>query len=145
MPRIHSVITMLLVAAGLGAQETSSTPKGKVDGLVVNQVTGTPLAKATVTLVGNMARPMTGASGQRMGPNSYNAVTDRNGRFVVDQVEPGRYSVSAEHPGFVRTNNIGNAAASLVVGAGQSSTGLRLVLIPKGAISGRVTDEDGDP
>ena len=61
--------------------------------------------------------------------------------------EPGRYTLSADRAGYVRGvyGPRPNAATPLVLTAGQKMTGLSIKLTPEGSISGKITDEDGDP
>ncbi len=73
--------------------------------------------------------------------------SDAAGNFVFDDVEPGRYTLSAERAGYVRGAHgpRPNAATPLVLAAGQKLTGISIKLAPEGVISGKITDEDGDP
>ncbi len=80
-------------------------------------------------------------------PTAYTAQSDAAGNFVFDEVEPGRYTLSADRAGYVRGvyGPRANANAPLVLTAGQKMTGLSIKLTPEGTISGKITDEDGDP
>ena len=80
-------------------------------------------------------------------PTAYTAQSDAAGNFVIEDVEPGRYTLSADRPGYVRGvyGPRANAATTLVLTTGQKMTGLSIKLTPEGSISGKITDEDGDP
>src|SRR5205085_2068897 len=65
--------------------------KCSIEGTVVSAATGEPLKKAHLSL-----RPMN----QRDG-TPYGTTTDNAGHFVIDNVDPGRYSFSASRNGFV--------------------------------------------
>lgn len=80
-------------------------------------------------------------------PTAYSAQSDAAGNFVIEDVEPGRYTLSADHPGYVRGvyGPRANATTTLVLTTGQRMTGLSIKLTPEGSISGKITDEDGDP
>jgi hypothetical protein len=69
-----------VAAAVLGGVVTTSTAGGKL-----------PLRRAIVTVSG------TGINGVRQ------VVTDDAGKFVIDGLAPGRFNVSAEKPGFLKT------------------------------------------
>ena len=82
-------------------------------------------------------------------PTSYTSTSDAAGHFVFEEVEPGRYTLSAERSGYVRGNygarSNASVATPLALSAGQKMTGISFKLTPQGIISGRITDEDGDP
>src|SRR5437016_2408336 len=68
--------------------------KCSIEGTVVNVITGEPLKKAHLTL-----RPL----GMQNGI-PYGTTTDNAGHFLIDDVDPGRYSFSANRNGFVSQN-----------------------------------------
>jgi hypothetical protein len=76
------------------------------------------------------------------------AVSDKQGHFLITEVEPGDYIVSAERDGYVRqeygqrTDTSGGAPVALVAG---KRTTIDFQLLPAGVISGRVFDGDGLP
>ncbi len=118
---------LFLLASSLAIAQT-----GSVQGSVTNAITKEPLRKAYVHLDGTKRYP---------------AVTDDQGNFSIDQVEPGSYTLEAEHQGFIDgelTNTFGSPF-QLKLAPGDSLTGLEVKLTPQGVISGRVVDEDGDP
>lgn len=75
--------------------------------------------------------------------------TDTNGHFVVDGLEPGRYSIRAERSGYMSQiyGQRGNSSAGkdLVLGRGQGLTVINFQLVPTGVISGRVLGEQDEP
>ena len=77
---------------------------------------------------------------------SYTADTDGNGRFLIADVQPGEYSISAERQGFVIESEAEFAPPpTFKVEAGQSLKDVKIKLVPLAAIIGRVLDDDGDP
>jgi hypothetical protein len=102
-----------------------------VDGTVTNQITGQPVKKASVRLVGT-------TSGKSIG---LNANTDAAGRFHFDGVDPGKYSVWADCPGY--GSNSGGGYIQLVEEQQVKDVAIRLT--PLGMAAGRVFDEDGEP
>jgi len=125
---------LLLFTTGLATAGEDSY--GSVRGTVTNGVTLERLRKTYVRLapVGDEAhiRP---------------AVTDAEGRFVFENVPPGNYSLEAEHQGLMESKYGEEAGApvELRIVAGQNLSDLTIKLMPPAVISGRVTDEDGDP
>jgi protocatechuate 3,4-dioxygenase beta subunit len=108
----------LLCATFLNAQTT-------VQGKVTNIVDGRPLAGVAVVLQG--------------AEDAYLAETDREGRFRIQDVIPGRYQAKPQREGFML-----RPAVRFAVEAGTTAQELELRLTPFGAISGRVVDTDGD-
>jgi hypothetical protein len=122
--------TALLVLALVLMQGAQGTAPGSIEGVVVRQGTSTPVARARVGI-----------------PNAA-ILTDENGRFSFQNVPAGRYRLSATHNAYVVADagkSTGNGAVEVTVSSGQSIKGVVLALVPKGAISGRVVDKNGDP
>jgi len=124
---------ILLAAAVLMAQEPP--PRPSVAGLVIS-TTGDPIRKATVLL-----------KAQDEAAISYTAASDGNGRFLIEDVQPGTYAVSADRQGFMleAEGAPGAPPPNLKVEAGQSLNDVKIKLVPLGVIAGRVLDDDGDP
>jgi len=98
-----------------------------VQGVVLLDPQHLPVKKASIQLFGRRA------------PTPYSSVTDADGHFVIDGVIPGRYSIQVEHPGLV-------AAGPRMVNIMAQGTGEVLVhMQPAAAITGTITDADGDP
>jgi hypothetical protein len=126
-------LVLSVAAAVLLAQEPP--PSLSVAGMVISTA-GDPVRKATVIL---RAKAEAGAS--------YTADSDANGRFVIFDVQPGAYAVSADRAGFESDTDgaPGAPPPGLKVEAGQSVTDVKIRLVPLGVITGRVLDDDGDP
>ncbi len=123
---------LLIFTTGVAAGEDSH---GSIKGTVTNALTGERLRKAYVRLA-----PVSDAAGVRP------VVTDEEGRFVFENILPGNYSLEAEHPGLME-GKFGEGAGGPVeikIAAGQNLADLNIKLVPPAAISGRVSDEDGD-
>ncbi len=145
--KLLRIFPLLFLAISLAAQTRSpasnpgvdnlrSTP-AKVEGEVVNSTNGTPVSTVTLTL-----RSVNSVQ-------NYVVSSDSKGKFILDDVEPGRYALSAEKRGFVREYYGPQGATSngtpLTVSEGQVIKGLVFKLTPQGVISGKVTDESGEP
>jgi protocatechuate 3,4-dioxygenase beta subunit len=141
-------LIVCLLSTGQIFAQTAGTPssgdKARIEGQIIT-ITGEPLKKAAVRLQGN-STATAGSVGTSM-PTAYTAQSDAAGNFVIEDVEPGRYTLSADRPGYVRGvyGPRANATTPLVLTAGQKMTGLSIKLTPEGSISGKITDEDGDP
>gem|GEM_PF-5863166 len=75
--------------------------------------------------------------------------SDAEGKFSIDNVEPGRYWLSAERQGFVKMDYGARRPSVpgtvLTLEAGKDLTGLMFKLVPQGIIAGRVLDDEGEP
>src|SRR5437867_3988132 len=65
-----------------------------IEGRVVSAATGEPVRKANLMLV-----PWGGGTVSTGPPQGSGAVSDAEGKFKFDNLEPGRYSLSAEKTG----------------------------------------------
>ena len=139
--RTNCALSFLLTAGLMLAQEApppaSARTTGTVAGKVVNSANGEPVRKVSVVL-----QRWNDGSGV-----SYSVQTDGNGRFLIDDVEPGEYRVVIKRQGFLfKPPGAANAPnPPLKLGKGQAVRDLSIPLTPLGAIAGRVFDEDGDP
>jgi protocatechuate 3,4-dioxygenase beta subunit len=133
--------------AGGAAAAPPPTPAADlatIEGQVFNALGGTPLRKATITLNRQNSGPM--PSGAR---TNYAATTDASGRYSITGVEPGAYRVNANHTGFLsmqyNARRPEGPGTALDLGSAQKMTGVDFRLTPHGVVSGKITDEDGDP
>lgn len=131
-------MVLWLLCSGLWAQTQQSADPAtlaRVEGRVVNAVTGEPLRKTELLLQG--------AGGEFM------AVSDGSGHFAIERVAPGSYKLTAQHQNYsileygAPRPSVPGKRISLT--AGQSVTGIELKMVPFGVISGKVVDQDGDP
>lgn len=131
------VILASLALPAVAEPVASSAGQGSMSGTVVKEPGSEPLKKVLVQVI---------AEDQKQGGN-YSASTDADGHFAVENMVPGRYRVFFERTGFVAVNAQGLKADTNVftVRAGQAVADLYFRMLPTAVISGRVTDEDGDP
>ena len=146
MKPVTTACLLLLIHPQAGAQtppsidaaKTQNNEKCVIDGTVVTLDTGEPLKKATVILWSH-----------DNGEQSVYAITDAQGHFQLDKLEPGTYSLSALHNGFVKLTygqkKPGDPGVNLSLAAGQKMTDVVFKLPRTGSISGHVMDEDGQP
>ena len=129
---------MLSALLSVSAQESAPAAKeSSIAGTVVKEPGSEPLKKVLVQVV---------AEDQKLGGN-YTASTDADGRFHIENVTPGLYRLFIERTGFVGVNERGLKSDTNVftVQPGQSIDDLLFRMLPTAVISGRITDEDGDP
>ncbi len=132
-------MTVLVIAAMLAQAAAGSGaegPKGSIQGTVVNEVTGAPVKKARVHLY------------RRDGPaQQENAVTDASGGFSFSGLPAGKYRVQADHPEYSGSaaERAGHYGVEVILQPGDDKTGVAIALTPMAAVSGKVTDEEGDP
>jgi hypothetical protein len=153
--RISAGAFVVLFAAATSAQQAPVTPTPAPTGLIVGQtvdgVSGKPVGGTVVTL---SLLPMPIGAGvpaaqtpPAMGP--MRQVTDRDGHFVFHGLEAGTYSLTATKPGYLDAafgrRTAGGASQSVVLQSGQPRGGCDLRLWRYAAISGTITDEDGEP
>lgn len=108
---------------------------GRIEGRVVTP-DGKPIPKATVRL--NPASPQTGS-------NVYVEVTSSDGRFTVENVTAGTYSINAQRAGYTLPAAINTRAAPVTVSPNETRGGIEVKLNPLAVVGGFVIDADGDP
>lgn len=128
------VLALAVLAAGARAQQVAANENlAAVKGVVTNAVTGEHLPKAFVRL-----HPASG--------NARPAITDEQGRFSYENLEPGTYKLEAEHVGFLLSLLTDDAGGPMELHLGPGETAdVKVKLTPQAAISGRLLDSDGDP
>lgn len=142
MQRIGMCAVCLAAAWSAWAQ---APEKCAIVGRVVNAATGAPLKRATVWV-----EVFSAARGVNRGPNvaGPSAVTDAQGRFSLEDIDPGSYFLSARRTGYLDQGYA--AAGPEIVGtpvklaAGDRMGDLTIKLTPQSLLYGKVTDEDGE-
>ncbi len=126
----------ILCVAAMSAVAQDQT--GAIEGVVLDAATHQPIKKATVSLnfVG-----MTRGANQNNAPQT--TTTDFNGGFSFSALPAGDYRLIVTHQNYPQDR--GGVHKSIRVSAGETASRLTLELVPGGAISGRIVDEDGDP
>lgn len=131
---IAGLLLSALAAAGYQAAEEDKSKLARLEGRVVNLVTGEPVRKAKLTLAQSYV------SGQQ-GPRDARTVNgDAEGRFLFEDLAPGTYLLSAEKAGFLH-----EYYGSVALAAGQHLKDLEFKLTPQAVIAGRVLDDEGEP
>ena len=120
------------------ARDRAQLPQGtaSVAGRVITADSGRPIKRARVSISG-------GGRGGR------SATTDDQGRYRVDQLAAGNYTISASKSGFVDSvfgqRRPLQPGTPVTLADGEASANIDLRLTRGGVITGRIGDEDGEP
>jgi hypothetical protein len=121
------------------AQQTKPEDRAVVEGTIYSLKTGQPLSKAEIKL-----RRAEGAKSVAFG-----ATTDASGHYVLENVDPGRYTLSASRNGYVTTSYGSEAkkqtSTLLTLSPAQHMSKADIKLSPQAVVTGRVVDEDNEP
>ena len=132
-------------AAGTATCPCSDKKPIRLEGRVVG-LNGAPVRKANVHLQGSGAAVPV-QNGQAS--TGYLQTTDETGKFIFDNVAPGRYTLGADKIGFLAARygarTEGGPAVPLILAAGDEKKNLEIKMTSQGVIMGRVIDQDGDP
>ena len=74
-------------------------------------------------------------------PTRFKSITDENGNYQITKVPAGTYAVMPASPAYVATEG----RKSLIVGKNETVENVDIALELGGAITGKVTDADGNP
>lgn len=139
LPAALGCVQQIPPAAESAAPETQKKEKlCRITGRTVHALTGEPVPRVRLIL-------------RRVVMDSRNlgAVSDAEGRFVIEKVEPGMYYLLADRSGFLRraysSRGSGYSPTPLNLTANQEVEDLRFQLMPQGVITGKVLDEEGEP
>src|ERR1043166_6247172 len=123
--------SVVLVLGLLLVQNSQPQAPASIEGTVVRLGTSMPVVRARVSVMGAQT------------------MTDENGKFVLRNLHPGRYRISANHNSYVPAQygqrSRGSSGADLTIAAGQNVKDIVITLLPRSAITGRVYDRYGDP
>jgi hypothetical protein len=132
----------LLIALGLAGtliQSPVASLRAAVSGRVLEDGNRAPIAGARLTLF--PARAGSGPVPFRDRPLT--AITDRDGRYEFDDLEAGRYRITAQKAGFALPND--REATEVSLEAGERRENVNVTLQKGAVIVGRVLDEAGEP
>ena len=160
MPSIGAaLLTLLLAQAVGGAQAPAPFPTGqdpsegaaRIEGVVTRSGTGEPIPFATVQLVQvpNLndidINDLTSLAADAA---ELDATTDAGGRFVIEGLSPGSYTITVFRDGFVRqtpgASEPGAPGEPVALTAGETFEA-SIQMIPAAVITGRIIDDLGRP
>ena len=102
-------------------------PKGRINGIVVEQGAGTPVAGAAIRFPGRDLTAM---------------LTGDDGRFVSYELDPGEVQLEVTHTEY----NPGSCAGVIAAEGGNVDVRCEIVALPRvGTVAGRVMGDDGSP
>lgn len=172
---ILAVMFLVLVQTALAQQpQTQRAGTASLSGVVVRAGTGEPLAEAQAILTAVTSTPPTGSTGSlapvvtgvrdnvtvgeaiaTVSTNSAGSrkippvTTDREGRFVFQNLEAGVYSLQVIRNEYSRQNYgqrvPDGPAMGIRLAAGQSLKDIVVTLVPAGSVTGVIRDNDGRP
>ena len=129
------LLFLSFITATLALAQNTASLAGRV-----TDTTGHPLHKAALTL-------------RNVGPAPvpqplFTAESDADGKFSFDAIPPGSYMLTSERIGYLQQSwrsGPQETSSRLTFTAGQHIGDITLAMIRAVAISGKVTDADGDP
>ena len=137
MKRFFYVSWLLMLLPALFAQEPARSSRGQfeISGRIVNSITGEVVRGASLQLA-----PVT----QRGDAQRVDSASD--GSFLFRNLVAGKYSLSAQAPGFSpqALNQHGQFSTAVAVGPDKISSGIIFRIGPEASISGRVLDEHNE-
>jgi protocatechuate 3,4-dioxygenase beta subunit len=143
---MRTIRTVAVCLAAVCCAVAQPPEKCVIRGRVLNAATGAPLKRASVWV--EPFSPTRGVNGAptMSGPA---ATTDAEGRFTLDNVDPGTYLLNARRTGYLDQGY--GAGEPEVVGPpmklnpGDTLGDVTFKLTPQGLLYGKVVDEDGGP
>jgi hypothetical protein len=113
-----------------------------IQGIVVDEVSGLPIASAMLRL-----DPEGGMPGGQTPPTWIKASTGTDGRFLIAKPAAGKYTIECSKPGYLTEESIRQRGPAVEVKADGSVVPalVRIKLMPGAVLSGRVLTADGKP
>jgi hypothetical protein len=136
------MLVMALIALLTRVALPTPQAPASIEGLVIKLGTGEPLPNAGVQLNLEVA-PSDDRPDILPRKDFHRSVkSDRNGRFIFENVAPGNYRLIATYEGGYVPGEYGQGSptgqgTSFEIAAGQKMTGVQLAMSPTGSISGQ--------
>jgi len=143
------VLALLVISLSIAAQiptgPRGAQPPGtaSISGVVVAAGANSPIAGARVE-----ARR---ADCNSSGGESASAMTDGEGRFLLEKLHSGAWCIGAAHPSgqytpaeYLQRGALGRGL-TLSLADGAKTQNIRISMAPTGGIAGRIADADGEP
>lgn len=132
------VFSLVVPVPPSSAQSKEAKPAtGSISGVVT--IEGKPAKDVGVILMRFEVGPFDAAAVAR-------TRTDKDGKFVFENIGQGKYGLDAYAPGYFSFDDSQReGAVSLTLGDGETVKNVALALEKGGAITGKLTDEEGSP
>jgi protocatechuate 3,4-dioxygenase beta subunit len=121
-----------------GMDAKMATGTASIKGRVVAADTGRPLRRAAIRV-----------SASELGGTGKTATTDPDGLYEIDELPAGRYTINVTRGGYLPMQHgqrrFGEGGAPLQIADGEAHDRVDFTLARASSISGRVTDESGQP
>jgi hypothetical protein len=126
----------LLAMARMPQQGQSLAGSFRIAGRVVNAKTGSPLARARVSI-----------TDARNAQRTASILTSGDGKFEFSGVPAGKFALEGAARGFIRAayDQHDQFSTAIVTGAGLDTESLVLGLDPVAVLTGKILDESGEP
>ena len=124
-------LAILALVSPLLIVRAQQGPTGILHGVVVREGISEPIRDASISV-----------------GTQFKATSDRDGRFTIEALPTGQYSITAQHEGYFAPDSstpgsvLSRTTATI---AAQQTTEVKLTLVPAGAVSGRIVGPDGRP
>jgi hypothetical protein len=148
---IAQLLLLLLQTPAAPAQQQNQLPKATIEGIVVRVGTSEPISGAQLTVVralGPQPLPTSTTPAVPLGPIPP-VTTDRQGKFLIRDLDPGSYRITAARNGYAKQEYgqrvAGSQGTTISVIPGQNLKDITFNLTPAGNVSGRVRDFSGEP
>jgi hypothetical protein len=157
MGRAVAISSLALVVCAFVALAQQPQPSASIEGFVVRADTGAPIAGAEVILTGGSppdpaaapAAPAGRGAGRGARPVRPTRTTGADGKFSFKNLTASAYGLSAGATGFVNQQYgqkvMYGTGRSIFLAAGQALKDAEIRLTPQAAISGKISDERGQP
>jgi protocatechuate 3,4-dioxygenase beta subunit len=135
-------VLFLFLPLLLAAQSAPPDDLSQLSGRVLNAVTGEPVRRVTILLTRSAAGPADR-------PLAYTTSSNGEGHYMMKDLEPGIYRLTADRTGFVHfifgARHPTRPGTTITLSKRQSVTDLTIKLTPHAVIAGRIVDDDGEP
>jgi protocatechuate 3,4-dioxygenase beta subunit len=132
MRLLNLILVALYTAASVSSAAAgfqNSAPNTRVSGRVIEQGSEAPVSGARVVIAAGGRAPA-------------QAFTDQEGRYTLEQVEPGSYQLAVDRVGYIRVDT---RLPTFRLVAGQAIELPPVALRRTGVITGRLVDPQGEP
>ena len=140
---MRQLALLLLWALSASAQTVKPDELSSIEGRVLGAATGQLVGKAAVSLVRVNSTP-----GPADSTLNYAVVSDSTGKFVIANIDPGKYRLRASYNGFLDLEYGAHGSQTtgtvLDLERPQQMKDIDLRLTPYGVLTGRILDADGE-